>query len=130
MIKCNYAGLETLKNRLTNKTAEELLKICAQEIAEKLAEAAKGRTPVDTGKLVGGYIIEVSTSGEFVSAELKNNVEYASFVELGHRTLSHTGWVPGKFMLTLAALDIEAMAPGILEGKIIDFLEGCLSGGG
>lgn len=130
MFKCNYSGLVRLRDAIAGTGAEELMQKCAKELAEKLVEAAKGRTPVETGRLAGGYeVTELSVSGGAVRAEVINQVEYAEYVELGHRTPSHTGWVPGRYMLTMAVAEIHAMAPEIVESKILEFLKGCISGG-
>lgn len=130
MFKCDYSGLIGLRGSLARGVSGELMRECAVELAEKLLEAARGGTPVDTGRLSGGYEVgEIGSSGGFVRAELINSVEYASFVEFGHRTPSYTGWVPGRYMLTLASAEVQAMAPEILENRILEFLEGCMSGG-
>ena len=57
--------------------------------------------------------------------EIKNPVEYASYVEFGHRTKNHKGWVEGKFMLTISEDEIRQSAPQILEKKLKKYLEGC-----
>lgn len=129
MFKSDYLGLVRLRDSLARDAAEKLLRECATELADKLSEAARSGTPVDTGMLAGGYeVAEINVSGGFVTAELVNTVEYASFVEFGHNTPNHKGWVPGRFMLTLAASEIQAMAHEILEGRILEFLEGCIAG--
>lgn len=52
----------------------------------------------------------------YVSATLYNNVEYASFVNYGHRVVNRhgetIGWVNGKFMLQKASLKIERAIEG------------------
>lgn len=50
--------------------------------------------------------------------EIVNPVEYASYVEFGHRTRDHKGWVQGRFMLTISEQEIERDAPKILERKL------------
>ena len=55
---------------------------------------------------------------------MKNPIEYASYVEYGHRTANHQGWVPGQFMMTISEQEIQQSAPGILENKIKKFLGG------
>lgn len=53
-------------------------------------------------------------------------VEYASYVEYGHRTANHTGWVQGQFMLTISEQEIQTIAPQVLEAKIKQFLGECI----
>lgn len=54
--------------------------------------------------------------------EIINPVEYASYVEFGHRTANHTGWVPGRFMMTISEQEMQNIAPALLERKINKFM--------
>ncbi len=56
---------------------------------------------------------------------IENPVEYASYVEYGHRTANGRGWVPGHFMLTISEQEIQKIAPGLLQAKIRQFLGEC-----
>lgn len=53
---------------------------------------------------------------------IENPVEYASYVEYGHRTANGRGWVPGHFMLTISEQEIQKIAPGLLQARIKQFL--------
>lgn len=64
----------------------------------------------------------VGKDGDTYFVSITNPVEYASYVEFGHRTANHTGWVEGKFMLTISESEIEKAAPGILEKKLYKWL--------
>lgn len=68
----------------------------------------------------------VSHSGGMYRIEIVNPVEYASYVEFGHRTASHKGWVPGHFMLTISEQELQQIAPKVLETKIKKFLGECM----
>ncbi len=63
--------------------------------------------------------------GNILVIEIVNPVEYASYVEYGHRTANHKGWVQGRFMLTISEQEIQNIAPKVLESKIKKFLGGC-----
>ena len=82
-----------------------------------------------TGKQ-GGVLRAGWTAGEVVktdegySIEIVNPTEYASYVEYGHRTANHKGWVPGQFMLTISERELEEQAPKMIEKKISDYLKG------
>ena len=54
--------------------------------------------------------------------EIVNPVEYASYVEYGHRTANHKGWVKGQFMMTISEQKLENIAPKVLEAKIKKYL--------
>ena len=68
----------------------------------------------------------IQHQGDMISVEIINPVEYASYVEFGHRTRNHSGWVPGSFMLTMSEQEIRRIAPQLLEKRIRGFLEGCM----
>lgn len=57
--------------------------------------------------------------------EIVNNVEYASYVEYGHRTING-GWVPGRFMMTISENQLRRIAPAVLEAKIQKYLGGLM----
>ena len=70
----------------------------------------------------------VTKVGKVYQVEVINPVEYASYVEYGHRTRNHTGWVPGKFMMTISADEVERAAPAILERKLMNLLREAFDG--
>ena len=61
----------------------------------KLLRDTKQRTPVDTGQLRRGWELEK----EDLYIRLYNNVEYAQFIEWGHRTRGGRSYVEGVYML-------------------------------
>ncbi len=70
--------------------------------------------------------LKINHYGGFLVIEIVNPVEYASYVEFGHRTASHKGWVQGHFMLTMSEQEIQEIAPRVLEAKIKKFLGECM----
>ena len=72
--------------------------------------------------------LPISQKGDVIEIEIINPVHYASYVEFGHRTANHKGWVKGRFMLTKSELELEAQAPNIIEKKLIKFLGECFNG--
>ena len=75
-----------------------------------------------------GYVdsLKINHYGGFLVIEIVNPVEYASYVEYGHRTADHKGWVQGHFMLTISEQEIQEIAPNVLEAKIKKYLAGCM----
>ncbi len=53
-----------------------------------------------------------------------NPVEYASYVEYGHRKRGGKGWVQGHFMLEKSRQEVEKIAPKVVEDKLNKFLGG------
>ena len=47
--------------------------------------------------------------------EIINSMEYAIYVEYGHRLKGHKGWVHGYFMLEKSTLQLDLQAPRIIE---------------
>lgn len=66
--------------------------------------------------------LEVTKNGNDYVIEITNPIEYASYVEYGHRTRGHKGWVPGKFMMTISEKEVNNLAPGVLQKKLEKFL--------
>lgn len=71
--------------------------------------------------------IQVSSDGNTYTIEVINPVEYARYVESGHRTVNHRNWVEGKFIMRGAVEDLQKIAPQVLEDKIERFLRECMN---
>lgn len=63
-------------------------------------------------------ILPVARSGDEYRIEVINPVQYASYVEFGHRTPGGRGWVDGRYFLTLSEQDLRALAPAVIEEKL------------
>lgn len=70
--------------------------------------------------------LPVAKQGGAYVITICNPVEYAPYVEYGHRTRNHKGWVDGKFFLTISEKEIQNAAPDILERKLERYLKECL----
>ncbi len=75
-----------------------------------------------------GYADDMTVNhfGDTYAVEIVNPVEYASYVEYGHRTANHKGWVKGQFMMTISEQELQNIAPKVLEAKIRKYLGGAL----
>ena len=140
----NFRDFEKIKNNLEKLNQEQVdlfIDACAKELAARLLAKVIKRTPVgdypnSSGKK-GGTLRRGWTGGKTQSAvayadsltihhfgdayviEIVNPVEYASYVEFGHRTSNHKGWVNGRFMLTISEQEIQNAAPAIIEKKLM-----------
>ena len=114
---------------------EEFMKDCAKELAARLLKMVVQRTPADTGTLRRAWTAGTSSEGYANSVQdnhfgnvyeiaITNPMEYASYVEYGHRTPNHKGWVPGKFMMKISEEELERIAPAILEQRIYRYFGG------
>ena len=128
-------------NKLNNP--DVFVESCAKELASRLLRLVIKRTPrgvypEKSGKK-GGTLIRGWTGGKDVSAkefaenlqvqhvgdtykiEIVNPVEYAPYVEYGHRKRNH-GWKRGKFMMTISENELRTIAPKVLENKIKKYM--------
>lgn len=145
----NIDGLKKFRDELNKlQDPDKFVEACAKELAARLLTMVVKRTPVgeypkSSGKKGGtlrrGWTGEKRSSaqnyansltvhhfGDTYVIEIVNPVEYASYVEYGHRTANHKGWVKGRFMMTISEQELEKIAPKVLENKIKKYLGGCL----
>lgn len=145
-VKINLEGFKELEKSLTKiqKDVDDFIVSLSKEVAARLLSKVISRTPVGqykkgSGK-VGGTLrrgwtagkkradfiegIQVDKRGDTYEVVIKNSVEYASYVEFGHRTRNHKGWVPGKFMLTISEQELEGDLERIIQNKLQKFIGG------
>lgn len=140
----NFQDFEKIKDNLEKLNQEQVdlfIDACAKELATRLLAKVIKRTPVgdypnSSGKKGGtlrrGWTGRKNSSavayadsltihhfGDAYVIEIINPVEYASYVEFGHRTANHKGWVNGRFMLTISEQEIQQAAPAIIEKKLM-----------
>ena len=138
---------DNLEKHFSGKQIDEFIESCAKELAARLLAKVIKRTPVGeypktTGKKGGtlrrGWTggksqngvayansLKVNHFGDTFVIEIINPVEYASYVEFGHRTRGGKGWVEGRFMLTISEQEIKRDAPKVLENKLKKKLGEC-----
>lgn len=130
--KVDYQQLVKLRDQLEKLQSADLDKFSEQmvkELAERLLRKAVKRTPVDSGWLREGWFIGgTHYYGGYYVVEVYNNTEYASYVESGHRTRDHKGWVPGRFMLLISEKELERDAEKIVEKKLMKLLKEAFRG--
>lgn len=149
--KVDISGLKKFRDGLEKHFSDEqvhlFIESCAKELAARLLAKVIKRTPVgeypkETGKK-GGTLRRGWTGGKSSNAsayanslkvhyyggvyviEIINPVEYAPYVEFGHRTRGGDGWVEGKFMMTISEQELQRDAPKILENKLKKKLGEC-----
>ena len=83
--------------------------------ARTAGEAATGST-MDAKAYAAA--LPVSRQGRNFYVQVINPVEYASYVEFGHRTRGGKGWVNGQYFLTLSEHDLERLTPALIERKL------------
>lgn len=147
MGKFNFRELKDFEKKLKSmKDPDAFVESCAKELAARLLAKVIKRTPVgdypkSSGKKGGtlrrgwtgekrasasAYVdsLTVHHFGDTYVIEIVNPVEYASYVEYGHRTANHKGWVSGVFMMTISEQELQEIAPRVLERKVKKYMEG------
>lgn len=118
-----FSEMRLLKQQLVelNKIAHQVQMKVAQRIAQLAIRKVKKMTPVDTGDLRNNWKYEVIKKGDSYIIIIYNQLEYASFVENGHRIVvagQTVGWVEGRFMLKLTIDEMERIAPNMWQREI------------
>lgn len=138
-MSANYKQLAEFTKKiekLNNEQKEQFLESCCKELAARLLAKVVKRTPSSSGTLRRGWTagknqsaaayansLNVTKVGNNYHIDIINPVEYASYVEYGHRTKDHHGWVPGKFMLTISESELNNMTDAILQKKLNKFMK-------
>ena len=145
--KFKASGMKEFRDKLKKlQDPDAFVESCAKELAARLLRLVVKRTPVGqypkgSGKNGGtlrrgwtgekrasaqGYAesLKVNHFGDTYVIEIVNPVEYASYVEYGHRTANHKGWVKGQFMMTISEQELSKIAPKVLENRIKKYLGG------
>lgn len=145
--KFKASGMKEFRDKLKKlQDPDAFVESCAKELAARLLRLVVKRTPVGqypkgSGKKGGtlrrgwtgekrasaqGYAesLKVYHFGDTYVIEIVNPVEYASYVEYGHRTANHKGWVKGQFMMTISEQELSKIAPKVLENRIKKYLGG------
>lgn len=100
--------------------ADAFCRKVAKNLAARLLRGAIQRTPIKSGDLKRAWTTDYNVvyRGNEYRITIYNSMKYASYVEFGHRTRNHKGWVTGRKMLTKAELTLEQHIPSILEKMI------------
>lgn len=149
MGKFDFKGLVEFQKQLSKlQDPDVFVKLCAKELAARLLRMVVKRTPVGdysgdsytcaSGEQHKGYKVpgkvggtlrrgwttgEIRKEGNVYKIDIINPVEYAPYVEYGHKTANHKGWVKGHFMMTISEQELEKIAPKVLENKIKKYFE-------
>ncbi|MBU3193469.1 HK97 gp10 family phage protein [Clostridium algidicarnis] len=134
----DYSEFKNMANSFNKALDERVIDRWIQEFLLEMAFRAerkiKKRTPVGVyHDKTGGHLRrnwqvgEVVKQGSSYMVEIFNNVEYASYVEYGHRTRDHKSWVEGRFMATISMQEIERELPKFLEKKQLELLNQILN---
>lgn len=145
--------LKKFRDNIDKINVDEFCRACSKELTARLLRKVVKNTPVGVYEhRVGGTLrrgwtvdthqqaesganvsvtdyvdtIQIRRSGNTYTIEVKNPVEYASYVEYGHRTRNHQGWVEGQFILTGAVDELNNQSQRVIENKLNKWLKDVL----
>lgn len=133
-VMVDFSEIEALAKRM--KAVEPAIKT---SMIEAIVNEANNRhiarvvaaTPVDSGTLRQRWshgIQRATWEGKRCVARLSNSLEYAPYVEYGHRTRDKKRWVKGRFMLSRSMGRVKADLKSISEREIKRVLGGAVNG--
>lgn len=129
---CDYRQLVKFRDKLEKLQSADIEKFQEQmvkELAARMLRKVIQNTPSDTGNLRRNWAVgNVVKNGTTYEVEVFNNTEYAPYVEFGHRTANHSGWVQGKFMLTISEKELQQNADKIVQQKLERLLRSVFDG--
>lgn len=140
-LKVDVSGLKKFEQQLKQLKEEDMQifsekmvkELAAMELTKIIDKTPVGEYPASSGKqggtLSAGWKVgTVSKRGNAYEVEITNDTYYASYVEYGHRTPDHAGWIGGRFMMTISEREMESQGPVIIERRLKTFMEGVLNG--
>jgi len=122
----NFSDIKKLSRDLKRMQIDfpAFLEECIRELAARLLAKVIARTPVDSGELRRSWTIgQIERTATGYEVEIINPVEYSLYVEYGHRTRDHKGWVNGQFMLSISEDEINRELPAFMNGKLQQFID-------
>lgn len=116
------AWADRVKKKATAAKVRPFIEKSLENVGEQALRQLKTNTPVDTGNLRRGWVSEGSSYGAGGwQVKLANHVEYAYFVENGHRTRGGNGWVPGQFFMKNSTEAIQRQLPQLIDPALYVF---------
>lgn len=141
--RVDYSQLRAFAQAVDKLSSSEMDKLCidcskalaARLLALVIPKTPVGKYPKGSGKKGGtlrrgwgaksgsaatsyAQSLHVQKSGNVYAVEIVNPVDYASYVEFGHRTVNG-GWVEGRYMLTISEEKLKTVAPSVLESMVL-----------
>lgn len=114
----DFVALRDRLERLKNIDFDAFCMQVTQEIAQTFQKKVVERTPRKIGTLKDNWVTDIKKEGSVYIIEVINPLEYAEFVEFGHRKRNNKGWVKGKFMLTITERDIQRNLDAFIKEKL------------
>jgi hypothetical protein len=132
----DFSELVALRDKFQNlqNIIDDFCIQVTQEISQDFVKAVIAKTPGgQTGALKNNWVSNIIKEGNIYKIEVINPLEYAEFVEFGHRQQPgryvkaigkrlKKGWVEGKLMLTITERDLQRNLDKIIREKVNAFI--------
>jgi hypothetical protein len=140
-VKVDFNEIKRVAEALKSANTRLFITKITDEIALRLLRKAIKRTPVEEGTLRRNWnIASVEEAGNGYEVTVFNPMEYASYVEFGHRQEPgryvpaigkrlKKSWVQGQFFLTKSEIELERELPKIIEKKLEIWLKEVMGSG-
>ena len=126
----NFNDLKKMRDKIGKALSDSEINNCLEstvkELSGRLLRSVIRNTPQGkTGSLRKGWTtLPLKRLPKGVSVDVVNDVSYAIYVENGHRTKNHKGWVEGQFMLEKAETEVKNVMQKAVKDKINKLLKG------
>ena len=132
----DFSELVALRDKFQNlqNIIDDFCIQVTQEISQDFVKAVIAKTPGgQTGALKNNWVSNIIKEGNIYKIEVINPLEYAEFVEFGHRQQPgryvkaigkrlKKSWVEGKLMLTVTERDLQRNLDKIIREKVNAFI--------
>lgn len=126
-----YALNERLQKEVNQEAVDGMIEKIVNEANNRHLARTVAKTPVVTGDLRAKWAHGIQPArfeGRTCIARLTNPLEYASYVEYGHRTKNNKGWVEGQFFMSKSLGKVKGDLKKISEREIKRLLGGVFDG--
>ncbi|MET3657838.1 HK97 gp10 family phage protein [Sporosarcina psychrophila] len=118
-----FSEMKLMKQNLIelNKMSHVIHLKVAKRVAQLAIRKVKKMTPIDTGDLRNNWKYHIVKKGDTYTILIYNQLNYASWIENGHRIViagKTVGWVEGKFMLKLTKDEMDRIAPNMWKIEV------------
>lgn len=116
---CDFKELIALRDRLSKADMDKVIEGTVNEVAQRVVSRAKHFTPYKTGNLRRNWVASKAVrSGIVYYSKVYNDTPYAEYVNSGHRTPNHKGWVKGFFMLEKSTANLDNQVGKALQHNV------------
>lgn len=107
--------------KLSEEFRDEVINEITEETNKEILKQIQENTPVVTGNLRAGWETEIKETSNGYHISVSNDVEYAPYVEYGHRTRGGKSFVKGQYILIRTLANIEDTMVPVADNIINNF---------